>query len=267
MTFDWAFFWEHLFAPQPRFLNGLALTIVISVAAMILALFLGLLIALLGRSRFLPFKIFASLYIWVIRGTPLLVQLVIIYTGFAAIGIFRFEDIDLPGVLIKAAVQAAIVGLMLNESAYISEIVRSGLESVDRGQNEAALSLGMTPMQSMRQIIVPQAIRVMVPPLGNSFNGLMKTTSVLSVIGVAEMFQVGSTISSSTFRVFETYLVVALYYLALTTIWTFAQSGIESVLNKRAGLPPAESVLKRLFGVRTRRPVTTSPVPIVQDVS
>jgi polar amino acid transport system permease protein len=95
----------------------------------------------------------------------------------------------------------------------------------------------------------------------------MKTTSVLSVIGVAEMFQVGSTISSSTFRVFETYLVVALYYLALTTIWTFCQSGIESILNKRAGLPPAESVLKRLFGVRTRRPVTTSPIPIVQDVS
>jgi polar amino acid transport system permease protein len=218
------------------------------------------------RSRFLPFKIFASGHVWIIRGTPLLVQLVIIYTGFAAAGLFRFGDADIVGVLIKGAVQAAIVGLMLNESAYISEIVRSGLESVDRGQNEAALSLGMTPLKSMRQTIVPQAIRVMVPPLGNSFNGLMKSTSILSVIGVAEMFQVGSTMSSATFKVFEVYIVVALYYLALTTIWTFAQTGIENVLNKRAGLPPAESVLRRLFGVRTRRIVTKSPL-LTQDAA
>jgi polar amino acid transport system permease protein len=266
MTFDWAYFWASLFTPNERFLNGLALTIIISVTAMALALVLGLVIALMGRSRFLPFKIFASGYVWIIRGTPLLVQLVIIYTGFAAAGLFRFGDADILGVLIKGAVQAAIVGLMLNESAYISEIVRSGLESVDRGQNEAALSLGMTPMKSMRQIIVPQAIRVMVPPLGNSFNGLMKSTSILSVIGVAEMFQVGSTMSSATFKVFEVYIVVALYYLALTTIWTFAQTGIENVLNKRAGLPPAESVLRRLFGVRTRRPVTKSPL-LAQDAS
>jgi polar amino acid transport system permease protein len=196
MNFDWAYFWQSLLTPSPRFLSGLALTIIISVVAMALALVLGLVIALMGRSRFLPFKIFASGYVWIIRGTPLLVQLVIIYTGFAAAGLFRFGDADIVGVLIKGAVQAAIVGLMLNESAYISEIVRSGLESVDRGQNEAALSLGMTPLKSMRQIIVPQAIRVMVPPLGNSFNGLMKSTSILSVIGVAEMFQVGSTMSS-----------------------------------------------------------------------
>lgn len=253
MNFDWQYFWESLLTPSERFLSGLALTVIISVIAMVLALMLGLLIALMGRSRFLPFKIFASLYIWVIRGTPLLVQLVILYTGFAALGLFRFEDVDLVGALIKGAVQAAIVGLMLNESAYISEIVRSGLESVDRGQNEAALSLGMTPLKSMRKIIVPQAIRVMVPPLGNSFNGLMKSTSILSIIGVGEMFQAGSVMSSATFKVFEIYAVVALYYLALTTIWTFAQTGIENALNKRAGLPPAESVFRRLFGVRTRR--------------
>jgi polar amino acid transport system permease protein len=249
MNFDWAYFWQSLLTPSPRFLSGLALTIIISVVAMALALVLGLVIALMGRSRFLPFKIFASGYVWIIRGTPLLVQLVIIYTGFAAAGLFRFGDADIVGVLIKGAVQAAIVGLMLNESAYISEIVRSGLESVDRGQNEAALSLGMTPLKSMRQIIVPQAIRVMVPP-----------------IGVAEMFQVGSTMSSATFKVFEVYIVVALYYLALTTIWTFAQTGIENVLNKRAGLPPAESVLRRLFGVRTRRIVTKSPL-LTQDAA
>ncbi|AZS42777.1 amino acid ABC transporter permease [Microbacterium oleivorans] len=265
MTFDWTYFWASLLTPSPQFLNGLALTIVISIVAMVGALVIGLLIALMGRSRFLPFQVFASLYVWVIRGTPLLVQLVIIYTGFAAIGLFRFEDVDLVGVLIKGAVQAAIVGLMLNESAYISEIVRSGLESVDRGQNEAALSLGMTPLKSMRAIIVPQAVRIMVPPLGNSFNGLMKSTSILSVIGVSEMFQVGSTMSAATFKVFEVYIVVAIYYLLLTTVWTLIQTAIENWLNARAGLPRAESLLKRLFGVRTRRrPAAPTPALALQ---
>lgn len=258
MKFDWSYFWDGLLRPSPQFLDGLALTVIISVIAMSLALLLGLVIALMGRSRFLPFQIFASLYIWVIRGTPLLVQLVIIYTGFAAAGIFRFEDTDIFGSLVKGAVQAAIIGLMLNESAYISEIVRSGLESVDRGQNEAALSLGMTPMHSMRKIIVPQAIRIMVPPLGNSFNGLMKSTSILSIIGVSEMFQVGSTMSAATFKVFEIYVVVALYYLLLTTVWTFIQTAIENALNVRAGLPPAASVLGRLFGRRTRKQSKTA---------
>lgn len=256
MKFDWPYFWQSLLSPSPQFLNGLSLTIIISVVAMALALVLGMTIALMGRSRFLPFQLFASLYIWIIRGTPLLVQLVIIYTGFAAAGIFRFEDTDIFGSLIKGAVQAAIVGLMLNESAYISEIVRSGLESVDRGQNEAALSLGMTPTHAMRKIIVPQAIRIMVPPLGNSFNGLMKSTSILSIIGVSEMFQVGSTMSAATFKVFEIYVVVALYYLLLTTVWTFIQTAIENTLNVRAGLPRAEPVFKRLFGIRSRKQPT-----------
>lgn len=265
MTFDWSYFWQSLLTPSPQFLNGLALTVIISVVAMAAALVLGLAIALMGRSRFLPLRIIASMYVWIIRGTPLLVQLVIIYTGFAAANLFRFEDADIAGILIKGAVQAAIVGLTLNESAYISEIVRSGLESVDRGQNEAALSLGMTPMKSMRAIIVPQAVRVMVPPLGNSFNGLMKSTSILSIIGVSEMFQVGTVMSSATFKVFEIYIVVALYYLLLTTVWTFIQTGIENTLNARAGLPRGDSLLKRLFGVRSRRrPARPAPAPSLQ---
>src|SRR5690606_17424192 len=127
-----------------------------------------------------------------------------------------------------------------------------GLESIEKGQNEAALSLGMTPLGSMRWIIVPQAIRVMVPPLGNSFNGLMKNTSILSIIGVSEMYQVGSTMAASTFKAFEIFIVIALYYLALTTIWTVIQTQIENWLNARAGLPKAESVWKRLFGMRSK---------------
>lgn len=266
MKFDWSYFWQSLLSPSPQFLNGLALTVVISIVAMLLALVVGLVIALMGRSRFIPFRIFSSLYIWVIRGTPLLVQLVIIYTGFAAAGILRFEDADLFGVLIKGAVQAAIVALMLNESAYVSEIVRAGLESVEKGQTEAALSLGMTPLSAMRWIIVPQAIRIMVPPLGNTFNGLMKSTSILSIIGVAELFQSGTTMSAVSFKVFEIYIVVALYYLFLTTIWTFAQAAIENWLNKKAGLPRAESVLKRLFGFRGKTDRSAPKNPIVDKL-
>jgi polar amino acid transport system permease protein len=263
MTFDWDYFWQSLLTPSPSFLNGLALTVVISIVAMALALVLGLCIALMGRSRFVPLRLFASLYIWIIRGTPLLVQLVILYTGFAAANIFRFEDVSV-GFLIKGAVQAAIIGLMLNESAYISEIVRGGLESIEKGQTEAALSLGMTPLSSMRWIIVPQAIRVMVPPLGNSFNGLMKSTSILSIIGVAEMFQIGGTMASSTFKAFEIYIVVALYYLLLTTIWTMIQTAIENWLNAKAGLPQAESVWKRLFGLRSKRDRVAPKNPLVK---
>ncbi|WP_336660369.1 amino acid ABC transporter permease [Leucobacter sp. USHLN153] len=252
MKFDWTYFWDALFTPNESFLNGLWLTISISVIAMALALILGLIIALMGRSRFIVLRIIASLYIWIIRGTPVLVQLVILYTGLAAANIFRFEDITV-GILVKGAVQAAIIGLMLNESAYISEIVRGGLESIEKGQTEAALSLGMTGLGAMRWIIVPQAIRVMVPPLGNSFNGLMKSTSILSIIGVAEMFQVGSTMAASTFKAFEIFIVIALYYLALTTIWTVIQTWIENWLNAKAGLPKAESIWKRLFGARSKR--------------
>lgn len=251
--FDWNYFLSSLFTPSEQFLQGLALTIIVSVVSMITALILGLVSALMGRSRFVVFKILSSLFIWIFRGTPLLVQLVVIYTGFAAIGIFRFEDADVFGIVIKSAVQAAIVTLTLHEGAYISEIVRSGLEAVDKGQNEAALSLGMTQMGAMRRVIVPQAIRTMVPPLGNNFNGLMKSTSILSIIGVSEMFQTGNLMASATFKVFEIYLVVAIYYLLLTTIWTFIQAAIENYFNDKVGLPRAESVWRRLFGVRTKK--------------
>jgi polar amino acid transport system permease protein len=128
---------------------------------------------------------------------------VLIYTGLAAVGIYQFQDLSLLGLSVKAAVQAAIIGLMVNESAYIAEIIRAGFDSVPKGQFEAAASLGMKPAKVMRWIIVPQSLGVMVPPLGNSFNGMMKTTSVLSVIGVSEMFLVAQSISSYTFHTFE----------------------------------------------------------------
>ena len=250
MQFDWQFFWKSLLTPSDAFLDGLVLTIGISLVAMILAIVLGLMVALMRRSQFAVVRGCASAYIWVIRGTPLLVQLVIIYTGFAAVGIYQFNDVSLLGWSLKAAVQAAVIGLMVNESAYIAEIIRAGLDSVPKGQFEAAASLGMTPGRLMRWIIVPQSLRVMVPPLGNSFNGMMKTTSVLSVIGVSEMFLVTQSISSATFHTFEIFIVAAIYYLALTTIWTFIQAWIENRLARQLGIEQRVPITSRLLGAR-----------------
>lgn len=246
MKFDWGFFWQSLFSPSQAFLAGFTLTIVISVVSMILALALGLVIALCARSKFRVLRGFASVYIWVIRGTPVLVQLVIIYLGFAAAGLFRFEDANVFGIVVVAAVQASIVGLTIEQSAYLSEIIRAGLEAVDVGQHEASAALGMMPSSAMRWIILPQALRTMVPPIGNQFNLLMKETSILSIIGVSEMFQVTESISSVTFHTFEIFIVAALYYLLLTTVWTIAQSMIESHLNSRVGLGTEGSLPQRI---------------------
>ena len=161
------------------------------------------------------------------RGTPLLVQIVFLYTGLAAANIYRFEDIDLGFVVIAGNIQAAIVALSLNEGAYMSEIIRAGISSVDLGQTEAAKSLGMTYWKLMRRIVLPQAVRVIIPPLGNDFNGMLKNTTLVSVIGVPELLLATEMVTSATFRVFELYLVVALYYLTLTTLWGVVQQWIE----------------------------------------
>ena len=147
--------------------------------------------------------------------------------ALAAGGIFRFEDIDLGFVVIPGNIQAAIVALSLNEGAYMTEIIRAGILAVDNGQTEAAKSLGMTYFKLMRRIILPQAIRVIVPPLGNEFNAMLKNTTLVSVIGVPELLLATQMITSATFRVFELYTVVALYYLTLTTLWGFVQAWLE----------------------------------------
>src|SRR5512147_967282 len=227
MNFDWAFFWHYLVAPTSVYLHGLWLTLSLSVISQSLGTLIGVAAALGTQSRFRPVRILVALYTWLMRGTPLLVQIVFIYTALAAGGIFRFEDIDLGFVVIPGNIQAAILALSLNEGAYMTEIVRAGILSVDSGQTEAAKSLGMTYLKLMRRIILPQAVRVILPPLGNEFNAMLKNTTLVSVIGVPELLLATQMVTSATFRVFELYTVVALYYLTLTTLWGFVQQAIE----------------------------------------
>ena len=145
----------------------------------------------------------------------------------------------------------AILALGLNEAAYMAEIIRAGISSVDSGQTEAAKSLGMTYGLLMRRIVLPQAARFVIPPLGNEFNAMLKNTTLVSVIGVPELLLTTETLTSATFRVFELYSVVALYYLTLTTLWGVVQGRIEASFAEAAAqtkLTP--SLGDRFFGSR-----------------
>jgi polar amino acid transport system permease protein len=227
MNFDWAFFWRYLFEPSSVYLHGLWLTLSLSVISQGIGTLIGVAAALGTQSRFRAIRALVAFYTWLMRGTPLLVQIVFIYTALAAGGVFRFQDLDLGFIIIAGNIQAAIVALSLNEGAYMTEIVRAGILSVDNGQSEAAKSLGMTYLKLMRRIVLPQAVRVILPPLGNEFNAMLKNTTLVSVIGVPELLLATQMVTSATFRVFELYTVVALYYLTLTTLWGFVQQAIE----------------------------------------
>lgn len=220
MHFDWAYFWSQLLTPSGAFLNGLFLTVLMAVAAQVLGSMFGLFVALGKMAPNRVLRAIAGAYIWIIRGTPLLVQIVFIYTGLAAANILRFNDVTLPGGIVFAgSVQAGILALALNEAAYMAEVFRGGILSVDRGQFEAAKALGMPPSMMFRYIIMPQALRIILLPIGNQFNIMLKNTTLVSVIGVSEMLLVTETINSATFRTFELYSMLALYFLLLTSLW------------------------------------------------
>lgn len=250
MHFDWTFFWQSLFHPSGAFLAGLGMTVAISVVSMVLGLVLGLIVALMRLSRNRALRIIASVYVWILQGIPLLVVLVVIYLGLAAANIYKFQDTSVMGVVLAGSVKAAIVGLTLNCGAYVSEIIRSAISAVPEGQTEASMALGMTGFSSMRWIILPQAVRTMIPPLGNQFNTLMKNTSLLSIIGVSEMFLVTQSISSATFKTFEIFLVTGVYYLLLTTVWTILQNEIECHLSRQLGIPVKSMLSKAASAIR-----------------
>ena len=162
----------------------------------------------------------ASFYIWLWRATPLLVQLVILYTGLPQIGI-RLN-----------VVECALIGFGLNEAAYLAELIRAGIRSVDRGQVEAAKALGMNYAKTMRIVVLPQAARVIVPPLGNQFNGMLKISSLASVVTMQELLLSAQQLAQLEFRVLEAYVAAAIYYIVLTTLWGEIQRRIEAALDR-----------------------------------
>ena len=226
---DWQVVWERLFHPDHVFLRALWTTVYIAVAAQALGVVLGLIAALMRMSRIWPFRAASGTYALLFRGTPLLVQIFFVYYG--ANLLFGFDliptTLDLKLVVLDGAVLGGILALGLNEGAYMREIIRAGIDAVDKGQMEAARSLGMRHGLAMRRIVLPQAARVIVPPLGNEFNAMLKNTSLLFVIGVYEMFADAEIHYSQTFQPVEVFGAVAIWYLVLTGVWSVIQAQIE----------------------------------------
>ena len=224
---------------------GVWTTIYISLIAYFLAIMLGLLVGLLRVSRYRVWREFSSFYVEVVRGIPMLVILYYIaFVGAPAL-ISALNWLSTPlinrGWMAELSVRQidftlrGILALMIGYSAFISEIFRAGIESIDKGQREAALSVGMTERQAMRYVILPQAIRNVLPPLGNEFVAMLKSSSLVSILGVQDITQLGKVYSASTFKFFETYNVVAFLYLVMTIGLSLLVNRLESFLGKHKG--------------------------------
>jgi polar amino acid transport system permease protein len=229
---NWHAVWSRIFHPDHTMLLALERTIYIAVVAQTLGVLLGLIAALGRMSRFLPLRLLSGLYVLVFRGTPIIVQIFFVYFGTNLLFGFTLipNTLQLGFFSLDGAVVSGIIALALNEGAYMREIIRAGIDAIDRGQMEAARSLGMTQGLAMRRIVLPQAARVIVPPLGNEFNAMIKTTSLLAFIGVYELFQDADVHYSNTFMPVEYFIAVAWWYLLLTSIWTLVQTQIERKL-------------------------------------
>lgn len=202
---------KHIVAVFPSLLQGSILTIEITALSVFFGTLIGLFVGMGKLSKNKIIKALCSAYVTVIRGTPLLVQVFIIYFGLPNL-FYLLTGNRHPIEPLVAAVWACSI----NSGAYVAEIFRAGIQSIDRGQMEAARSLGMTHGQAMRYVILPQAFRRVVPPLGNEFIALMKDTSLLSAIGVEELVRKGQLYASTTFATFPVYTGIALFYLVMT---------------------------------------------------
>ncbi|MBA4537221.1 amino acid ABC transporter permease [Bacillus aquiflavi] len=197
------------------FLKGMVLTFQLTIISVLIAIFIGLFFSFLKISKVKLFEWLADLYIFIIRGTPLIVQIFVFYYGLTAINISQFW--------------AVILGLAFHNGAYIAEIFRGSIQSIDKGQMEAGRSLGMTAGLTMRRIILPQAFKRAIPPLGNQFIIALKDSSLASFIGMYELFNVATTYGSNEYDYMSYLLIVAIYYLILVFIF----SAIVKIVEKR----------------------------------
>ncbi|CNE36283.1 cystine ABC transporter permease [Yersinia nurmii] len=205
----------------PFLLKGAWLTLQLSLGGMFLGLALGFMLAMMRLSHFLPFSLFSRFYVSIFRGTPLIAQLFMIYYGLPQ---FNIELDPMP---------AALLGLSLNTAAYTSETLRAAISSIEKGQWEAAASIGMTRWQTLYRVILPQAGRTALPPLGNSFIGLVKDTSLAATIQVPELFRQAQLVTSRTLEVFTMYLAASLIYWIMATLLSALQNRLEAHVNRQ----------------------------------
>lgn len=215
----------------PTFIDGTILTIVLSLTTVFLGSIIGLFATLLQQSPKKFLRGLANIYTQVIRGTPLLVQLYIWLYGFPMIGLSIPAIPFLGETFGSRDFLTAVVALSINSGAYICELLRGGLESIDKGQMEAGRSLGLSRRQTMRAVIIPQAIRVILPGLGNEFIAMIKESSIVSVVGIFDVMYTSNIIKASTYSVFEPLIVVAVIYFVLTFILTTLMKRVEKRLS------------------------------------
>jgi polar amino acid transport system permease protein len=231
---------EFLF--HPIIIRGLRETMKIAVLSMILGILLGMVLGVMRVSRNPAASGFAGLYVWFWRATPVILQLLIMYFGLRQV----FEYDVFRGNWTRERV--AVLTFGLNEAAYMAEIVRSGIQSVESGQMDAAKSLGMTNLQAIRRVILPQAFRVMVPPTGNEFIAMLKNTSVAFAIGVVELTNAAKIQSARNFKVMELYCVAAFWYLVVVTAFSLVQAEVERMLAAGERDRP-ETLISRVIAV------------------
>lgn len=227
---DWAVVSEFFMAPV--LLKGLGNTLLITFLSMAMGLVLGVVFALMRLSKNPVTSSFAAFYIWVFRGTPIYLQLLLWFNlalVFPTInlGFCQFQMVD-----VMTPFVAALLGLGINEGAYMTEIVRGGILSVDQGQLDAASTLGMTRLQAMRRIVLPQAMRVIIPPMGNEFIGLLKTSSMASAIAFTELLHRAQLIYFVNAKVMELLIVATGWYIIVVTILSIIQTYIEDYFSK-----------------------------------
>ncbi len=237
--FQWSVVGQYFFSST--IMDGLVLTLVLTVISMAIGIVGGLVLAIMRLS---PNPIVAGCgqgYVWLFRGTPVLVQLILWYYLQAlfpqlSVGIPfgpTFATFEANNVI--TPFMAALLGLGLNEAAYMSEIFRSGLLSVDHGQSEAATALGMTRTLALRRIIIPQAMRVIIPPTGNEVIGMLKTSSLASVVALHELLYSSQIIYSRTFQTIPLLIVASLWYVIVTTVLSFGQQFLEKYFGRGVG--------------------------------
>lgn len=227
---------EYVFSTA--FLKGAAMTVLLSMLSIVAGMVLGLPLALLQSIPSKPVRWAVAAYLWVVRGTPVLLQLIL------AFNVLPLAGIVLPGFM------CAVLVLSINESAYMAEIFRSGISSVGKGQRMAAKALGLRDSQVFWDVVFPQAARVIVPPLGNQFIGMLKLSSIVSVIAVEELLLVANQAAGESFRYLEALTAAAVYYLLLTSFLMVIQARIEAWAGrKKRTRPSAAGVTAELVSI------------------
>jgi len=243
--FGWGHVGHYLF--DSRILGGVVVTVELTLAAQALGIVLGVLLAVMRLSPNPLISGGSWLYIWFFRGTPVYVQLIFWYVGIAALYPTIALGVPFGPAFVHIDSNTAITGFLsivlalgLNEGAYMSEIVRAGIISVDEGQHEAALSLGMTRLQTMRRIVLPQAMRVIIPPTGNETISMLKTTSLAATVAGAELFTEATNIYNANYLIIPLLIVACLWYLAMTSVLYVGQYYLERYFARGASreLPP-----------------------------